>query len=311
MSHSPWVEKVCGELEERELLVLVGPTASGKTALALELAEAIQGVIIGADSVQIYQHFNIGSGKPTAEERARAPHDLVDILDPLAAYDAAQYVRDADDAIGRAIAAGRRPIVCGGTFLWIKALIHGLAPMPPGDPAIRLRHDQIVGTKGRAELHAQLIGIDPAASRRINPNDFVRVSRALEVFELTGKTQSAWHAEHAFGESRHEARFVGIDRPRPELDARIERRTAHWLAHGWIEEVEGLLASGYRDARAMDAVGYRQVRDHLDGVLPHSDLKDAIVRATRTFVRRQRTWLRDQDVHWLRHEATNDGAAPS
>ncbi len=311
MSNSLWIEKVCRELGDRELLVLVGPTASGKTALALELAEALDGVVIGADSVQIYQHFNIGSGKPTGEERARAPHDLVDMLDPLASYDAAQYVRDADDAIGRATAAGRRPIVCGGTFLWIKALIHGLAPMPPADPAIRLRHEQIVGTEGRAELHAQLVAIDPAASRRINPNDFVRVSRALEVFELTGKTQSAWHEEHAFGESRHEARFVGIDRPRPELDARIERRTAHWLAHGWIEEVEELLASGYRDARAMESVGYRQVRDHLDDVLPHGDLGDAIVRATRTFVRRQRTWLRDQDVHWLRHEATDDSAAPS
>lgn len=299
MTSRPWLDEISRTLQSDQILVIVGPTASGKTSLSLELAEALNGAIVGADSVQIYQHFNIGSGKPTPSERARAPHHLVDVLDPLAPHDAAQFVRDADRAIAEIRQAGQRPIVCGGTFLWVKALIHGLAPMPSADPAIRSRHEQVVKTKDRAALHAELVQIDPAAGERINPNDFVRVSRALEVFELTGKTQTEIHAEHAFAESRYDARLIGIDHPREVLDERIETRTAHWLDHGWIEEVERLLEAGYREARAMDSVGYRQVREHLDGELSRDELKDAIVRTTRTFVRRQRTWLRDQEVCWL------------
>jgi tRNA dimethylallyltransferase len=171
--------------------------------------------------------------------------------------------------------------------------------MPPADEAIRLRHAQLAEDKGRPALHGKLAQIDPAASRRIHANDFVRVSRALEVFELTGRTQSAWHAEHGFAESRHDACLLGIDRTRESLDARITARTAAWLDGGWVEEVRRLLEAGYRHARAMEAVGYRQVRDHLDGQLAAADLHDTIVRATRTFVRRQRTWLRDQNVKWL------------
>jgi tRNA dimethylallyltransferase len=286
------------ELEGDELVVVVGPTASGKSDLALAIAEAHGGEIVGADSVQIYRRFDLGSGKPTLEERARVPHHLVDVVDPLDPIDAARFVALADDAIADVRARGRHPIVCGGTFLWVKALLFGLAPMPPADAAIRTRHEALALAEGRAALHAELTRIDEAAAARLAPNDLVRVSRALEVFELTGKTQTAWHAEHAFGTIRHRARLVGIARSRPELDARIVARTRSWLAAGWIDEVRHLLSDGYGAARAMESVGYRQVRDHIRGAIPADELEASIVRATRTFVRRQRTWLRDQPVHW-------------
>lgn len=285
--------------EPDELVVVVGPTASGKSALAMQLAMDHDGEIIGADSVQVYRAFDIGSGKPSTEDRARVIHHLVDVIDPLDHFDAARFVALADEAIADIRGRGRTPIVCGGTFLWVKALLFGLAPMPPGDPTIRKRHEEEANQAGRPALHARLARIDPSAAERLDENDLVRVSRALEVFELTGKTLTSWHAEHQFRQARHRARLLGVTRSREELDARIRQRTRDWLDAGWIDEARSLLARGYRDARAMQAVGFRQVREHIDGELAADALEDTIVRATRKFVRRQRTWLRDEPVTWV------------
>lgn len=289
--------------DDDELLVVVGPTASGKSALAMALCERFDGELVGADSVQIYRHFDIGSGKPSVSDRERVPHHLVDVAEPDDPYDAARYVAVADVAIADIRARGRVPVICGGTFLWVKALLHGLAPSAPKDPTVRVEHDAFVEAHGRPALHARLAAVDPRSAERLAPNDFVRVSRSLEVYETTGKTQTAWHEEHRFDEIRHRARLIGVQHARDELDARIERRTSGWLAGGWLDEVEDLIARGYRHTRAMESVGYRQVRDHLDGQLPRSELDASIVRATRIFVRRQRTWLRDQPVTWLHADA--------
>jgi len=285
--------------EPDELLVVVGPTASGKSDAAMALCERFDGEIVGADSVQIYKYFDLGSGKPSLADRARVPHHLVDLVEPDAPLDAARFVSLADQAIAAIRARRRTPIVCGGTFLWVKALLHGLAPSAPKDPALRAEHEAFAEIEGRAALHRRLAAVDPDSAARLAPNDFVRVSRSLEVYELTGKTQTAWHAEHRFAERRHRARLIGVARRREELDERIERRTGAWLASGWLDEVRDLIVRGYRTTRAMESVGYRQVRDHLEGRLPADELQTAIVRATRTFVRRQRTWLRDQPVAWL------------
>jgi len=284
---------------EDEILVVVGPTASGKTELAIELAETLGGEVIGADSVQIYRGFDVGSGKPTSAERLRAPHHLIDVADPRAPLDAQRFAELADSAIEGARSRGAVPIVCGGTFLWIKALISGLAPAPPADPAVRARHAAVVEAEGRAALHARLAVVDPESAARLAPNDFVRVSRALEMFELSGKPHSAWHAEHRFQGVRHRARLLGVARSREDLDRRIELRTAAWLEQGWIDEVARLSAAGLRDTRAMGSVGYRQVLDHLEGRLARDELAVSIVRATRVFARRQRTWLRDQSVLYV------------
>jgi tRNA dimethylallyltransferase len=281
------------------ILAIVGPTASGKTSLAVAVAERIGGEIISADSIQIYRGFDIGSGKPTAEELARAPHHLVGTIDPLEPMDAALWAERATRAVDDIRARGRTPIVCGGTFLWVKALLWGLARAPAADPALRAQHKAFAESEGRAALHARLREVDPVSAERLHPNDFVRVSRALEVRALTGRPMSAWQQEHGFAHAAYDARLVALPCAPAELTARIQARVRTWLSSGWVEEVEELLSRGMGDARAMASVGYAQVRAMTAGVLRQDALEVEIVRATRTFARRQRTWLNHADVTFL------------
>jgi tRNA dimethylallyltransferase len=281
------------------LVAVVGPTATGKTALAVALAERLGGEVVGADSVQIYRHFDLGSGKPTAEELARAPHHLVSEVDPGDHVDAAAWAERAAGAIEAVRARGRVPIVCGGTFLWVKALLFGLAGAPRGSAEVRARHAEIARLEGRAGLHARLGAVDPGCAARLHPNDFVRVSRALEVHELTGRPMSEWQREHGFKRRLRSAQLLAIAHEPAVLTERIRARAAAWLAAGWVDEVEALSARGYGDARAMGSVGYAQVRAMLRGELAPADLELAIVRATRVFARRQRTWLNHADVTWI------------
>ncbi|MET0593164.1 MAG: tRNA (adenosine(37)-N6)-dimethylallyltransferase MiaA [Polyangiaceae bacterium] len=287
------------DLGDADVAVVVGPTASGKTDLAIALAEARGGEIIGADSVQVYRYFDIGSGKPSLEDRARVPHHLVDAIDPMEPLDAASYASRGAAAIDDVRRRGKLPVVCGGTFLWVRALLYGLSNAPSGDAAIRQKHAELAEKEGRAVLHAELAQVDPDAAAKLDPNDFVRVSRALEVFELTGRPLSALHREHGFREPRYKARLVGIGWTADELVERIVRRTDRMLEMGWEGEVSDLVARGYRDARAMSSVGYRQVLDYIEGRLPREELATSISRATKIFARRQRTWLREEPVLWL------------
>ncbi len=281
-----------------ELLVVVGPTATGKTELGIRLAQTFGGEIIGADSVQIYRGYDIGSGKPSAEDQARAVHHLVSVADPLAPIDAQTYADMADRAITDIRDRGRVPIVVGGTYLWVKALVRGLMAAPSASPEIRARHAAFVETSGRVALHAELARVDPESAKRLAPNDFVRVSRALEVLEISGKKQSDWFAEHRFQEERHRARFVSVAVSRDEQDALIRVRVERWLEQGWVDEVRALLTNGQTNARAMGSVGYKEVRAFIEGQIRRDELVDTIVRATRVFARRQRTWLRDEPVKY-------------
>jgi tRNA dimethylallyltransferase len=281
------------------LLCIVGQTASGKSDLALVTCEAVGGEIVSADSVQIYRGFDIGSGKPSREEMARVPHHLVDTHAPLDKVDAAEWAKLADAAIRDIRARGRIPIVCGGTFFWIRALVLGLVEAPAADPAIRARHRALVDERGRTALHEELARVDPEAAKRLHPNDVVRVSRALEVQELSGRPMSEWQAAHGFKQARYDAAMIALAHEPAALTERIAARVDRWLAHGWIDEVRGLLDAGYGDARAMRSVGYAEVRAHLEGKLPREELRDTIVRSTRVFARRQRTWLNHADVEWL------------
>jgi tRNA dimethylallyltransferase len=256
--------------------------------------------------MQIYRGFDVGTGKPSAEERAAVPHHLVDVAEPLEAWDAARWADEAVRLIAEIRARGRVPIVCGGTFLWVRALIYGLADAPRGDDELRARHRDWAEREGRPALYAKLLEVDAKTAARLSPNDFVRVSRALEVFELTGKPMSEVQAAHGFREPRFAARFVGVARERAEQDALIAARVRGMLAAGWVREVEGLLAAGFADARVMASVGYRQIAQALaaGNVADEAALAEAIARATRVFARRQRTWLRDQPVEWLPADAT-------
>jgi tRNA dimethylallyltransferase len=226
---------------------------------------------------------------------------LIDVADPLSQFDAARFAKLAEAALARIREQGKRPIVCGGTFLWIRALLYGLAPAPPANPELRAHHQARAEALGRSALHADLARVDPKLAERLAPNDLVRVSRALEVYELTGVPLSQWQAEHGFRVARHAARLIGVRREREELARRIEVRTRAMLDAGWVDEVRSLCERGYASARAMSSVGYRQIRDALsDAGTPSKDeLCERIARATRIFARRQRTWLRDQPVEWV------------
>jgi len=281
------------------LLCVVGPTASGKTDLAIATCERVGGEIVSADSVQIYRGFDIGSGKPTLEERARAPHHLVDVLDPLETADAMTFAGLAERAIEDIRARGKVPVLCGGTYFWVRALVIGLAPAPSADETVRARHRAIVEERGRAALHEELARVDAASAARLHPNDVLRVSRALEVHELSGRTMSEHHAEHGFRAHRMESAMIGITTTPEVLTERIAARADAWLNHGWIEEVRELVARGYGETRAMASVGYKEVHAHVSGTLPRESLRDAIVQSTRSFARKQRTWLRSAPVEWL------------
>ncbi len=295
------------EEDPEGVLAIVGPTASGKTELAVRVAERVGGEIVSADSVQIYRGFDVGSGKPTADERARAAHHLVDRVGPLDPMDAARFAALAHAALADVRARGKRPIVCGGTFLWVKALVFGLAEAPPASEAVRARHRALAEAEGRPALHARLAAVDPVIAQRLHPNDLVRVSRALEVHELTGEPMSVWQARHGFATARLRARLVGVAVDPTELTRRITARVRGWLAAGWADEVRGLIDAGYGDSRAMGSVGYREVRAHVVGAAAEgsaaeggeADLEALIVRSTRVFARRQRTWLNHVPVAWL------------
>lgn len=282
------------------LLIVVGPTASGKTDLAVRVAERARGEIVSADSVQVYRGFDIGASKPTKDERARAPHHLVDIVAPDEPMDAARWVSLAESTIRDIRRRGRRPIVCGGTFLWVRALVFGLAPAPPGDEKLRADYRIRAEKEGRAALWQDLRAVDPESAGRLAPNDFVRVTRALEVYALTGVPLSRFHREHGFEKPRHPVRLVGVRQEPDELAKRIERRVGDMLARGWIREVAALMQQGFADTRPMASVGYRQIRDALaSGFVDIDQLAEQISRSTRIFARRQRTWLRDAGVEWI------------
>ena len=281
------------------LLCIVGPTAAGQTDLAIEVCERTNGEIISADSVQVYRGFDIGSGKPSPEERARAPHHVIDVLDPMETADAMTFARVAEAAIADVRARGKLPVLCGGTFFWVRALVLGLAPAPSADEAVRARHRELVEEGGALLLHEELRRVDPGSAARLHPNDVLRVSRALEVHEQSGRTMSEYHAEHGFKAPRMESAMIGVTLTPEALTERITRRVDGWLAHGWIEEVEALVAAGYGASRAMGSVGYAEVHAHVKGELARESLRDLIVQSTRTFTRKQRTWLRSAPIEWL------------
>lgn len=273
------------------LLVIAGPTASGKTAAALTLARALDGELVGADSVQVYRGFDVGSAKPTAEELGGVPHHLLDVLDPDGFIDAVIYAQLADDAIAEIAARGRLPIVVGGTGLWIRALVRGLLDVPAPDPVIRASLEAEIDRRGSPALHARLAEVDPLAAAAIHENDAFRIVRALEIFKQTGVPAGALRAAHALGAPRYETFFATLELDAAELLPRIEARTDAMLAAGWVDEVRGLLARWPRGARAFGSVGYRQLVEHLCDGVPMDETGRRIVKATRVYARRQRTWF--------------------
>lgn len=290
-------------------LALMGPTASGKTARALELAERFGGEIVSVDSALVYRGLDIGAAKPRPEERARIPHHMLDLRDPWVPYSAVEFARDARAAIEDIVGRGRLPILAGGTGLYFRALLHGLAEMPGADPAIRAQLEREAAERGWAVLHAELARVDPEAARRIHATDAQRIQRALEVFRGSGRPISAWQREGA-ADPRLPVRVLPLvlaPAERATLHARIAARFDQMLAEGFLEEVRGLRAlpqlaahPAPLDLPAIRAVGYRQAWEHLDGLASAAEFRERAISATRQLARRQLTWLRGQaGVRWF------------
>ena len=282
------------------VVCLIGPTASGKTALALDLAAAFDAEVVSADSRQVYRDLDVGTAKPTAMERARAPHHCLDLVDAGDPFDVARFRDAATAALGDIHIRGRRALIVGGTGLYVRVLLRGLCPAPPRVPALRRVLGRMAAEEGAPALHRRLAVVDPAAAARIHPNDTVRAVRALEVALSTGRRLSDWQAAHGFGEAPYDALVIGLAVPPVELDARIAERTRAMIDAGFADEVRGLVARGLDpDAPAWSAVGYREMREHVLGHVDAEATLAAVVRATRRFAKRQRTWFRaEPDVVW-------------
>jgi tRNA dimethylallyltransferase len=279
-------------------IAVVGPTATGKSDLAVELALRLHGEVINADAMQLYRGMDVGTAKLTEAQRHGVAHHLLDVLDITETASVAAYQRHARRIVEDLLAAGRTPVVVGGSGLYVSALTDDL-DFPGTEPAIRARLETELTEVGAATLHARLTGLDPVAADAILPGNGRRIVRALEVIELTGRPFSASMPRP--GPARYHTVLIGLDRDTAELDERIEQRVATMFAHGLVDEVRALLPLGLRDGRtASRALGYQQVVAALDG---DGDLDAAAaetVRATRRFVRRQRSWFRrDQRITWL------------
>ncbi|MEZ5583528.1 MAG: tRNA (adenosine(37)-N6)-dimethylallyltransferase MiaA [Candidatus Competibacteraceae bacterium] len=281
----------------------MGPTASGKTGLAVELVKRLPVDIISVDSALVYRGMDIGTAKPDAETQRIAPHRLIDIMEPCEAYSAAQFRHDALQAIADIQAAGRIPLLVGGTMLYYRALQQGLAVLPPADAAVRAQLDAERVSGGLAAMHTRLMQVDPVAAARIHPHDPQRIQRALEVYELTGKPITELYAHHQDKmESFRVLKWVVAPRDRLLLHERIKCRFHAMLTNGFVSEVEKLRARGdlSLDRPAIRAVGYRQIWQHLDGILNYTDMVEKGVAATRQLAKRQLTWLRSETkTHWL------------
>ena len=283
------------------IIVVCGPTGIGKTRIALDLAQALRGEIIGADSMQIYRQMDIGTAKPTPEEQERVPHHMVDMINPDIPYDAARYARDAGKVILELHGRGMVPVVAGGTGLYIKALIYGLFNSRPPDPDIRRNLERLADTRGSAYLHAELAVCDPAAAAGIHNNDRFRIIRALETYQTTGRPMSDHQREHRFAQPRFRAFKIGLTMPREDLYARIDRRVDQMVAEGLPDEVRGLLARGYgADLKSMQSIGYRHMIDYLHNGVDWEETLRLLKRDTRRYAKRQFTWFRaDPDIVWI------------
>ncbi|SUC24725.1 tRNA delta(2)-isopentenylpyrophosphate transferase [Proteus vulgaris] len=286
-------------------IFLMGPTASGKTALAIALRQKLPVDIISVDSALIYRGMDIGTAKPDAIEQSLAPHRLIDILDPALPYSAADFRRDALSAMEEITAAGRIPLLVGGTMLYFKALLDGLSPLPSANPEVRAEIEKKAAEQGWEAIHKELGLVDPVAAQRIHPNDPQRLSRALEVYLISGKTMT--ELTKISGESLpyDVYQFAIAPKDRNVLHQRIEARFKQMLTCGFEDEVKSLYERGdlHEDLPSVRCVGYRQMWSYLSGEIDYDEMVYRGICATRQLAKRQITWLRGwNDIHWLDSE---------
>lgn len=291
-----------------KVVVLAGPTGVGKTSLAISLAVKFGAEIISADSMQVYRYLDIGTAKPSSSEREKAVHHLIDLLDPDQEFDVAAYLARARPLINE-LHERRVPIlVVGGTGFYVRSLIRGLFKGPGSDAVIRARLKQEARDSSKEDLHDRLAQVDPETAARLHPHDLFRVIRALEVFELTGRTISSFHTEHGLAEKPYQVLLCALTLPCEELYGRIEARTRRMFEAGLVEEVQSLLKRGYTpDLKPLKSIGYKQVVDFLTGTISLDQARVEMTRMTRRYAKRQMTWLRSQpDIFRISYDRKNE-----
>lgn len=288
------------------LPVICGPTAVGKTSLALELAEYFDGEIISADSRQVYRLMDIGTAKPNREEQQRVRHHLIDVAWPDEEFHAARFVSLAEEAISNICHRNRRPFLVGGTGLYIRALTEGLLQAPGANPELRRDLHTRAEKDGSSSLHAELAGVDPVSAGRLHPNDLIRIIRALEVYEQSGRMLSALQDEHGFRSKPYRTLKIALNLERDELYRRIDQRAEVMFEQGLLEEAEALLGAGYDPGlKALRTIGYRQAFALLRHKMTREEAIDDLKRSTRRYAKQQLTWFRkDKSIIWL--ESSDD-----
>jgi tRNA dimethylallyltransferase len=285
----------------RPLVVICGPTASGKTALALELSRQLDLEVVSADSRQVYRGLDIGTAKATAEERGMVPHHLLDVVNPDETFSVADFIRLAAVAVDQIHGRGKLPVVVGGTGLYIKGLTEGLLAAPGGDREIR--DDLLALEKGEGEgtLYRRLAEVDPALAEKLSPGDLLRIVRGLEVYAISGRRLSEFQQEHGFADSPYETIKIALAPVREDLYQRINSRVEQMFAEGLLEEVRHLLERGYApDLKSMQTIGYRESILHIQGRLTRDEAVALIQRDTRHYAKRQLTWFRrDKSIIWV------------
>ena len=283
-----------------KLIVILGPTAVGKSTVALELAQQIGAEIINADSQQVYRHMDVGTEKPSKADREVVRHHVIDVVNPNEEFNVAMFCQLATASVNDIGSRSRNIIVCGGTGLYLKALTRGLFVGPAQDMRVRESLKAEIETHGLNRLYRRLTQVDPVATSWVHPNDQQRIIRALEVYELTGKPMSQWQKAHGFGERPYDALMVGLDRERAELYDRINQRCDRMIETGLLDEVANLVQKGYGlDLKPLRSVGYRHMGLVLTGEMSLDDARELMKRDTRRLAKRQLTWFRGEDeVRW-------------
>ena len=284
------------------VIAIMGPTASGKTGLALDIAAKVESEVISVDSALVYKGMDIGTAKPTQEEQAGVVHHLIDIIDPAQSYSVSQFVNDTNALIGDILARGKVPILAGGTMMYFNALINGISPLPKSDETIRDEITQQAQRLGWSKLHDELRGVDPISGERIHPNDPQRITRALEVYRSTGKTLTHWQQQEGEKCPYNIAQFAIAPADRAVSHERIATRFDMMLEQGFEKEVVKLYERSdlHEDLPSIRSVGYRQMWQYLDGQLSYAEMRERGIIATRQLAKRQLTWLRGwEQVTWL------------
>ncbi len=296
--------------ELARIIAVIGPTASGKTEVGLKLARKIDGEIISVDSMQVYRWMNIGTAKPSAQMQAEVPHHLIDILNPDDSYNAGQFAKDADQVIAKLRRQNKPSILLGGTNLYIKALIHGIIPVPEISPEIKRGIQSQLREKGLLFCYQQLQQLDPLGAQQLHPNDVARISRALAVVTETGHSILEYQQQHGFNQERYKVLFIGTHWPRDVLYQRINQRVLLMVEEGLIDEAENLLWRGYSSVLpSMKSIGYKQAVAFLDNQINHAGMITDIQQKSRHYAKKQLTWYRNSpDVHWLQGNVIDEPA---